>query len=250
MKPSAYIAKIRFKSGQELQIAKGDKVVIVGANNCGKSLSLREIVSSTRGDPSNNRYLIDETDISKSGSKADFDGFLGENSDMRDGFFYYKTLQIQTNQTANWDVSALRVMIHGFFVKYVGAETRLQTAMTKSSIGPDQRSSTPQHIMFQNAALFKKVSGFFRQAFGHDLMFDFRGGSKIPIHVGELPDVALVNQVSDEYVAAIRRNPNLDQQGDGMKSYAGLLSLRSAVIGLPEKFYGTGSTPQCAMPQK
>lgn len=45
----------------------------------------------------------------------------------------------------------------------------------------------------------------FRKAFGKNLMFDFRGGSKIPIHVGELLDVTgIVDRVSDTYVQTVR----------------------------------------------
>lgn len=45
----------------------------------------------------------------------------------------------------------------------------------------------------------------------------------MPIHVGEKPDATLVDRAGDAYVAAVRANPLLDQQGDGMKSYAGIL---------------------------
>jgi hypothetical protein len=55
-------------------------------------------------------------------------------------------------------------------------------------------------------------------------MFDFRGGSRLPIHVGELPaGKDVVDRVGDFYVKAVRENPLLDKQGDGMKSYAGIL---------------------------
>lgn len=70
----------------------------------------------------------------------------------------------------------------------------------------------------------RKISGLFRRAFNKDLMFDFRGGSRIPIHVGEIPSSeGMIDRVSNYYVTAVRNNPLLDKQGDGMKSYAGIL---------------------------
>jgi len=89
----------------------------------------------------------------------------------------------------------------------------------------------------------KKISELFRRAFGRDLMFDFRGGSRLPIHVGELPKFeGLVDRVSDVYVQVVRRNPLLDKQGDGMRSYAGILfeaivaDLDITLIDEPEAF--------------
>jgi hypothetical protein len=70
----------------------------------------------------------------------------------------------------------------------------------------------------------ERVSGLFRSAFSKDLMFDFRGGSKLPIHVGSIPKSdGVVDRVGNDYISKIRKNPLLDQQGDGIKSYAGIL---------------------------
>jgi len=61
----------------------------------------------------------------------------------------------------------------------------------------------------------KKISELFKNAFAKELMFDFRGGSKLPIHVGDLPDIdGLIDKVSDKYVKMVRENPLLDKQGD------------------------------------
>lgn len=69
----------------------------------------------------------------------------------------------------------------------------------------------------------KRISSLFRQAFGHDLMINYRGGSVIPIHVGQVPSTDIGHPVSDPYVDAMKNNPLLHEQGDGVKSYAGIL---------------------------
>ena len=52
----------------------------------------------------------------------------------------------------------------------------------------------------------------------------------------------VVDRVSDPYVQAVRMNPLLDKQGDGMKSYAGILfeavvaNLDITLIDEPEAF--------------
>ena len=54
-------------------------------------------------------------------------------------------------------------------------------------------------------------------------MINYRGGSVIPIHVGQMPSVDIGHPVSDPYVEAVKKNPTLHEQGDGVKSYAGIL---------------------------
>ena len=84
--------------------------------------------------------------------------------------------------------------------------------------------SKPQHLLYDDEELMSKVSGLFKRAFGKDIMFDFRGGKRIPIHVGDIPkSEGTVDRVGDSYVKNVRKNPLLDKQGDGMKSYAGIL---------------------------
>ena len=64
----------------------------------------------------------------------------------------------------------------------------------------------------------------FKDAFGSQLFFDHRGNPQIPIHVGEYPEViAGEDRISDSYVAKVRNFPRIDAQGDGMKSYAGIV---------------------------
>jgi hypothetical protein len=100
----------------------------------------------------------------------------------------------------------------------------LDAIQQQSSIAPDEPRTCPQHVLYDDDALMSKISGLFRSAFGRDLMFNFRGGSKLPIHVGQIPQVTgLVDRASDKYVELVTQSPLLDQQGDGIKGYAGIL---------------------------
>ncbi len=104
------------------------------------------------------------------------------------------------------------------------AKGRLAICEVQNSIAPGDQKSKPQHVLYDDSGQMAKVSELFRRAFGKDIMFDFRGGSKLPIHVGELPRWdGEFDRVGDKYVEAVRAWPRLDEQGDGMKSYAGML---------------------------
>jgi len=110
------------------------------------------------------------------------------------------------------------------FIKKISADDRLTICQQQQSVGPNDQKSKPQHVLYDSEALMSKISLLFKRAFGEELMFDYRGGSRLPIHVGDIPDDGeLVNKVSDAYVKMVRLNPLLDKQGDGMKSYAGIL---------------------------
>lgn len=55
-----------------------------------------------------------------------------------------------------------------------------------------------------------KISELFRSAFYKDLMFDFKGGSKLPIHIGEIPSgEEFIDRQTNLYRDAVRKNPLL-----------------------------------------
>lgn len=69
-----------------------------------------------------------------------------------------------------------------------------------------------------------RISKLFRAAFGKDLMFDFRGGKLLPIHIGDIPNREnFPDRQNTDYILEVRKKPLLDAQGDGIKSYAGIL---------------------------
>lgn len=222
-KPTVSISKIKFSSEQQLELQPHDKIVLVGPNNSGKSQTLREILRCITKNASERLVVVSDVDIEKQGNADDLKAFLDENGEFVEGQYRYKDWALHAPHTHLWNSEGL---IHGMdagFVKNIDANDRLKICAKQSSIAPGEQKSKPQHILYDDEALMKKISGLFRKAFGKDLMFDFRGGSVLPIHVGNLPEDKSADRVGDDYVNAVRSNALLDQQGDGMKSYAGIL---------------------------
>lgn len=241
-KPSASISKIEFSGGQEFSFQPDDKIILVGPNNSGKSQSLREIFALA-SNPSNQRpVVVSKIQIQKVGQAADLKEFLDANADFVDGSYRYKDWALNEQHTQFWSREGLNHGLAPGFIKNINANNRLNICAQQKSIAPGEHKSRPQHVLYDDEVLMNKISGLFRKAFGQDLMFDFRGGSALPIHVGNLPDEGLVDRVGDAYVAAVRSNPLLDQQGDGMKSYAGILfeaivaDLSMTLLDEPEAF--------------
>lgn len=242
-KPTASISRLSFSGGDSFDLKPNEKVILVGPNNSGKSQTLREILEFCQKGNEARPLVLTGLKIAKSGDEASLRRFLESNADFVSDHYRYKHWQIHPHHLPFWNQDFL---LHGLtpgFIKNVTANERLNICNQQSSVAPSEQKSKPQHVLYDDEALMGKVSGLFRRAFGKDLMFDFRGGSRLPIHVGELPKIeGNVDRVSNAYVQAVRENPLLDQQGDGMKSYAGILfesivaDLDITLIDEPEAF--------------
>lgn len=223
-KPSATISKIAFSGGGSFDLAPDDKILLVGPNNSGKSQALREIPTICQSGKKERAVVVIELELKKSGSGADLRAFLEDKADLLGDNFRYEDWNVPEHQLRFWDQPYLQHSLSAGFIRRISANERLNICEQQSSISPGEQKSKPQHILYDDEALMTQISGLFRRAFGKDIMFDFRGGSRLPIHVGELPTgEEMVDRVGDIYVKAVRENPLLDKQGDGMKSYAGIL---------------------------
>jgi hypothetical protein len=223
-KPTVSISMIEFSGGQKITLFPYDKIILVGPNNSGKSQTLREIIRVCNSGENARPTVVTDVSFSKVGTAKDLKDFLDENADFREGKYNYKSWTVRENALNIWEgIDHLPNGLAAGFIKNVNANDRLQICNQQNSISPGDQKSTPQHVLYDDSALMKKVSGLFRAAFGRDIMFDYRGGKVLPIHVGHVPEDSLIDRVGDAYVTAVRDNPLLDQQGDGMKSYAGIL---------------------------
>lgn len=222
--PSVSITSVTFSSGTTVDFGPKDKVVLVGPNNSGKSQALRDILDICRNGLKGRTSVVTGLELSKEGTLTDLKRFLDSRGIFKENQYRYKNWTLPEFSLQFWDNNFL---IHGLsegFIRNISAEERLQICAQQSSIAPGDPKTRPQHVLYDNDALMAKISGLFRKAFGKDLMFNFRGGSKIPIHVGQIPQVpGLDDRASDQYVALVTGNPLLDQQGDGIKGYAGIL---------------------------
>ncbi len=224
VQPSVSIASVTFSDGVTVTFGPTEKVILVGPNNSGKSQSLRDILAICQNGLKVRTTVVKEIALSKSGSIEDLKAFLEANAVFKDNNYYYRNWSLPERHVEFWKNEYL---IHGLangFIRNISASERLNICAQQSSISPGDPKTCPQHVLYDNDALMSKISGLFRSAFGKDMFFNFRGGSKLPIHVGQIPKIAgLVDRASDQYVALVTQNPLLDQQGDGIKGYAGIL---------------------------
>jgi AAA domain, putative AbiEii toxin, Type IV TA system len=221
---SVWISKLIFSGGGSFLLQPNEKIILVGPNNSGKSQSLREIMDLCEKGNENRTVVITDIEVSKKGSRKDLQEFLEGSSEYVGENYRYGDWQIHNSHIQFWDHPYLKYNLLNGFVKKIAADDRLEICKQQKSISVGDQKSKPQHLLYDDEALMGKITGLFKRAFGSDIMFDFRGGSKLPIHVGAIPKCdGVVDRVGDWYVNGVRKNPLLDKQGDGMKSYAGIL---------------------------
>ncbi|MBH0048668.1 ATP-dependent nuclease [Pseudoalteromonas sp. SWYJZ19] len=242
-KPTATISKISFSGGNSFQLNPNEKIIIVGPNNSGKSQTLREIMAIAQKGEGERTVVVTDLEIKKNGGLEQLKQFLEDNAEFVNSEYRFNNWQVHESHTQLWTQNYLMHGIAAGYIKNIAANDRLTICNQQNSISPGDQKTKPQHILYDDEALMNKISLLFKRAFGKDIMFDYRGGRSLPIHVGDNPMVdGVVDRVGDTYVQSVRSNPLLDKQGDGMKSYAGILfeaivtDLDITLIDEPEAF--------------
>ena len=224
-KPQIYFTKLKFNDDTELPLEKNSIIVFTGANNSGKSQVLKDIEICV--DDSNHTQMI----VVKEGERnycgaIDEETFLGEHF-KTDKQGMYQLLEtgsaFNTNALKNyWENHTLHNSLHKIFVHRLSTEVRLSSsnALARSN----QAEKHPIYKLGKNERLAQKISDYFRQAFGIDLVVNRNEMMNIPLHVGQAPDkTAFTMDKQDDYYHLVEELPKLQEQGDGMRSFASIL---------------------------
>ena len=216
--------------GKTVAVPEDGVLAFVGPNNAGKSVSLRDIHGHlTRFDVP--PVAVKTIDVAKEGSDADLMLWLDEHCDKRwvsgQEFYYHSGggQMYKANVPAYWPPGPPYNDLGRFFVYFAGGEGRLGAANAVGSIDfLTQPPQHPLHSLYMDPELEEKVSGICARAFGVPLTLNRHAGASLYLHVGAAPAVQHgVSAPPREYLEALAQMPRLDQQGDGMKSFMGLL---------------------------
>ncbi len=114
--------------------------------------------------------------------------------------------------------------LHEIFSVKIEAQSRLNICEQQNSISNEELPKKAQHFLYRSQVLSTKISDLFKKSFGSELIINYRGGQKIPIHIcKDFNHSVSLDRVSDKYIDELKKFPLLDKQGDGIKSYAGIL---------------------------
>lgn len=223
--PQVYLQNISFNDGTTLPLKCNSVVVFTGANNCGKSQILKDVENSLNKSSRVENIIVKNFQCSFSGnilSKSFMDKNFKKNEQGylqiagSNNVFDKKTLEIW------WSKQTLYSDLHILFIKRLSTELRL--SVSNSLQRNNQAEKHPIYALYKSENLAQKLSNYFRQAFGEDLIVNRNELQTVPLHVGKAPDKgAYTIKTQDEYYDKISALPRLQEQGDGMRSFTSIL---------------------------
>jgi hypothetical protein len=230
MTPRIWVNEIVFNDGTALHFGSDDLVLVVGANNSGKSAALRGIHGRINGPfvgP-----VIARVKITRVGTSQDviewLESFAHKNTNdpNNPSFQAFGQGVNAISLNAHWQVTSQGLQgLTRFFCNLLSADQRLALSNPAQNIAYiTDAPSAPQHYLYRDEGLERRLSSQFRAAFGVDLIVNRVGGNQVPLHVGNRPDPKQgQDRLSLEYLEQIVKLPLLHVQGDGMRSFAGVL---------------------------
>lgn len=228
-KPGGYISKIQFNNGKSVDIKQNDIVVFVGPNNAGKSQSLKDLyVLSKEKKPS-----VVVSDISITKSRALLSSFL-ENiavGNNQGSYIYYSVLGFGMNVWSYTDTQFSTSPSFGeyrdLFIANLDTSARLSICNPANNIARNAAKQHPIHYAAFTSKYRKWLSDNFKKAFGINVTPNTQFGVSIPLCIGE--PVKLNGDFEDEqsrqeeYAKVLDTYKQVQDQGDGIKSFTGIL---------------------------
>ena len=227
--PSVTFESLTFSDGTTIELDSADVIVLVGPNNAGKSLALRELDDYIRGRQESK--VFKSINLRKDGTAENFESFVRNHVQIKSRgpswvltapgiSFGTSSLNLQSYWTNN--ISHFGPL----FCSRISTETRITDSDPADSVNfLEESASHPIHILYLDDQVEYKMSEYFRRAFGEDLIVFRVGGSKIPLLVGErLAPEKGEDRVSSSYCDRLRGSTvALHEQGDGMRSFASVI---------------------------
>lgn len=224
-KPQVFLKNITFNDDTKLSLNYNSVIVFTGANNSGKSQVLRDVETGLDGLSSFPTIVIKDTEHIFLGNIDEATFFRERFSVNQQGFYEVfesgMAFNISTLQSL-WKNRTLYNGLHLLFIKRLSTERRLisSNALRRN----DNPERNPIYKLNQNESLAQKLSEYFHQAFGSDLVVNRNDMQTIPLHTGQAPDkTAFTIAEQDEYYSQVNELPKLQDQGDGMRSFASIL---------------------------
>lgn len=223
--PQVFFKTIVFNDGTQIELNHNSILVFTGANNSGKSQVLKDAERYT------DKSVLLPTIVIKN-METEFLGSINEAKFFDENFFknnqgYYQLYggsdyYREESLCNQWRRKELDSETHKMFIKHLSTEIRLTVSNELYRQGAPRNH--PIYKLSKNEMLAQKLSMYFNQAFGIDLVVNSNEMETIPLHVGKAPDKkAFTMDRQDEYYKQLSQLPHLHEQGDGMRSFASIL---------------------------
>ena len=217
-----------FSDGTTVPVPEEGTVLLVGPNNAGKSQSLKDLLGHVREGNFQGRTLT-SLQFNKS-SDGSIEEWIEEHvpKHRRDGILRYHVAGWGEVQVADivgqWNHATLNA-ITGLFVFHADGTSRLSAGDSQQSL--DFTATVPAHPVqraYIDSSLEAEIDRESRAAFGMGVTVDRYAGSVISLRIGDRPTFTHEDgRPSEDYLRSLKKLPKLEEQGDGVRSYLGLV---------------------------
>jgi predicted ATPase len=234
--PSVVLSSVKFSDGTTVDFDRNDIIIFVGPNNAGKSVALKNIKEKSSKNVVG--VVIKDAILRTIGTVDNLSNWLEANfrrrsDDPSNPQYFGFNASVNLHQAKHWWIHNQDGLqqLADFFIYLLTTEARLNAAHPAPSISLTQDPlSHPIHYMQVDDRIELKVSSYFRQAFGQDLVVHRNAGSQVPLYCGERPiPKEGQDRVSLDYIKSLEQLSTLHTQGDGMRSFVGVI-LHSLVV--------------------
>ena len=225
--PAVTFESLTFSDGTVVALEPSDIVVLVGPNNAGKSVALNEL--ELHIGPAIKQTVINSVLLRKNGTVDQLREFLIQHGRKirREGYDHYSGFRfnISDQHINGWWKSNI-AQFRTIFCMNITTESRIIDSNQQPSIPIlDQPPTHPIHVLYADDRVEKRISSYFRRAFGKGLIVFHAGGSQWPLLVGNRPKRKPKEELtSASYNERLRASTvPLSEQGDGMRSFASVI---------------------------
>ncbi len=222
------INRLVFNDGTPIDLTPQDIVVFVGPNNMGKSQSLRDIYNSISSDHGS----LVVTDVGVEYHQPQDLREVLENYALKSPsgqYFLYRGYHYQIHSASINGFGQNRYtdeQIKSFLVSMIKTEERLTTSSPKQLVNPGEPNQYPlQYVTDPDNR--QRMSDIFEKIFGKKIFCEDRGSTQLTLHMGDdimFDHIGMTpQQISDELYRRMKALPKVHEQGDGIRSLAGLL---------------------------
>jgi hypothetical protein len=234
------LLSLELQSGEEAEIADG-LTVIVGPNNVGKSLLLRELGIQLALQGPNEHYppnkVLRRVTIDASAGREGFLAWIRRTYPVQKADSPGAEEQIRTNSGTILSLGQIEHAwqslqqfpgklgsLASFLVLQLDAQGRLNQQFDGQSFNTFRQQATGMaQLLYQDRDFEREMSDLLRRAFGEPLTVNRYAGTQISLHVGEVTAAESAPPVSDEYLRQLGELPYVGEQGDGFRAFAGIL---------------------------
>lgn len=226
-RPNLYIQRLVFNNDESVEIQKGDIVVFVGPNNVGKSRLLKDIFDLA----GMWRFPVVLKEISCTEELPEkivcwFDKHLPVVKDRFGRVYSGYNLQPIGEKNLKCANANGFDKLRDAVICFLNTESRLLISRPAEGIEQWDTIKSPIQALVRDTGLLTKVVDYVKEAFGTSMAP--RIGKTIPLCIG--PDISkeeiageTMQAVEANYLKRLKDYPQLQDQGDGMRSFVGII---------------------------